>query len=87
MKKAAKCIFLAAFGLSCGRSTRIRTLDPLVPNQVRYQTAPHSDKSYIIDRTAWVSSTKAENLAFRVLRLAKQDVPGGIVRQRLSQVC
>ena len=25
-----------------GRSTRIRTLDPLVPNQVRYQTAPHS---------------------------------------------
>ena len=26
-----------------GRSTRIRTLDPLVPNQVRYQTAPHSD--------------------------------------------
>ena len=31
-----------------GRSTRIRTLDPLVPNQVRYQTAPHSDKSQII---------------------------------------
>jgi hypothetical protein len=27
-----------------GRSTRIRTLDPLVPNQVRYQTAPHSDE-------------------------------------------
>ena len=27
---------------SVGRSTRIRTLDPLVPNQVRYQTAPHS---------------------------------------------
>ena len=29
-----------------GRSTRIRTLDPLVPNQVRYQTAPHSDSQY-----------------------------------------
>ena len=29
---------------SVGRSTRIRTLDPLVPNQVRYQTAPHSAK-------------------------------------------
>ena len=28
-----------------GRSTRIRTLDPLVPNQVRYQTAPHSELS------------------------------------------
>ncbi len=26
-----------------GRSTRIRTLDPLVPNQVRYRTAPHSE--------------------------------------------
>ena len=26
-----------------GRSTRIRTLDPLVPNQVRYQAAPHSE--------------------------------------------
>ena len=28
--------------ISFGRSTRIRTLDPLVPNQVRYQTALHS---------------------------------------------
>ena len=27
-----------------GRSTRIRTLDPLVPNQVRYRAAPHSEK-------------------------------------------
>ena len=26
-----------------GRSTRIRTLDPLVPNQMRYQTALHSE--------------------------------------------
>jgi hypothetical protein len=32
--------------LITGRSTRIRTLDPLVPNQVRYQTAPHSDSQY-----------------------------------------
>src|SRR5450759_2110948 len=33
-----------------GRSTRIRTLDPLVPNQVRYRAAPHSEdvKSYSI---------------------------------------
>ena len=37
--------------MNFGRSTRIRTLDPLVPNQVRYQTAPHSDKSKIIART------------------------------------
>ena len=26
-----------------GRSERIRTFDPLNPNQVRYQTAPRSD--------------------------------------------
>ena len=26
-----------------GRSDRIRTYDPLVPNEVRYQTALHSD--------------------------------------------
>ena len=27
-----------------GRSTRIRTLDPLVPNQVRYRAALHSEE-------------------------------------------
>ena len=48
MKKAHESeLFLMIFG----RSTRIRTLDPLVPNQVRYQTAPHSDKLQIIART------------------------------------
>ena len=31
-----------------GRSTRIRTLDPLVPNQVRYQTAPHSEINLVL---------------------------------------
>ncbi len=30
--------------LKYGRSTRIRTLDPLVPNQVRYRAALHSEK-------------------------------------------
>ena len=30
-----------------GRSTRIRTLDPLVPNQVRYRAAPHSEDSIL----------------------------------------
>ncbi len=29
--------------LSDGRSDRIRTYDPLVPNEVRYQAALHSD--------------------------------------------
>ena len=30
-----------------GRSTRIRTLDPLVPNQVRYRAALHSEDSIL----------------------------------------
>jgi hypothetical protein len=38
-----------------GRSTRIRTLDPLVPNQVRYQTALHSEK--IIGSPGWDRTT------------------------------
>ena len=42
MKKAAKCMFLAAFVLSTGRCERIRTFDPLHPMQVRYQAAPHT---------------------------------------------
>lgn len=31
-----------------GRGDRIRTCGPLVPNQVRYQTAPRPDNLYII---------------------------------------
>ena len=34
--------FLTSAGNN-GRSDRIRTYDPLVPNEVRYQTALHSD--------------------------------------------
>ncbi len=33
-----------------GRSERIRTSDPLVPNEVRYQAALHSDNAAEIDR-------------------------------------
>jgi hypothetical protein len=33
---------------SNGRNERIRTSDPLVPNEVRYQTALHSDAIYFI---------------------------------------
>ena len=31
-----------------GRSSRIRTYDPLVPNQMRYQAAPYSDSSQLL---------------------------------------
>ena len=33
---------------SSGRNERIRTSDPLVPNEVRYQAALHSDNEYFI---------------------------------------
>ena len=36
-------------GRENGRSERIRTSDPLVPNEVRYQTALHSDMAGVID--------------------------------------
>ena len=32
--------------LNNGRRTRIRTLDPLLPKQVRYQAALHADSWY-----------------------------------------
>ena len=45
MKKAANCMSLAAFVRPNGRNERIRTSDPFVPNEVRYQAAPHSEIS------------------------------------------
>ena len=43
MKKAFKNRSLKAFVLSLGRGERIRTFDPLVPNQMRYQAALRPD--------------------------------------------
>lgn len=37
-----------------GRSTRIRTLDPLLPKQVRYQAALHSDGTVILHRQRYL---------------------------------
>jgi hypothetical protein len=34
---------MVVFLRKCGRGERIRTSDPLVPNQVRYQAAPRPD--------------------------------------------
>src|SRR5450830_1467545 len=42
-KKKPKSRNSWVFFYKFGRSTRIRTLDPLVPNQVRYRAAPHSE--------------------------------------------
>ena len=43
MKKASEYRYLEAFVLFRGRCERIRTSDPFVPNEVRYQAAPHSE--------------------------------------------
>ena len=43
MKKAFKNRSLKAFVLFDGRGERIRTFDPLVPNQMRYQAALRPD--------------------------------------------
>jgi hypothetical protein len=46
MKKASEYHYLEAFVLSLGRGERIRTFDPLVPNQMRYQAALRPDSGY-----------------------------------------
>ena len=44
MKKASEYRYLEAFVLFNGRGERIRTFDPLVPNQMRYQAALRPDE-------------------------------------------
>ena len=58
MKKASKYRYLDAFGLCLGRGERIRTFDPLVPNQMRYQAALRPDCWYsnrmVLGALRWV---------------------------------
>ena len=59
-----------------GRSTRIRTLDPLVPNQVRYQTALHSELTWYDMWYVWNCSRTAVELFekfFSLLRCIRID--------------
>ena len=51
-----------------GRSERIRTFDPLVPNQMRYQTALRSDKPHILMRDQW----KSEKLMKKFFRISTE---------------
>ena len=43
-----------------GRRTRIRTLDPLLPKQVRYQAALHADNQYsnLTKSVIWLAGKK-----------------------------
>ena len=58
-KQKAHGVSLVGFD---GRSDRIRTYDPLVPNQMRYQTALRSDKPCILPRAG--SGTGRDGLFF-----------------------
>jgi hypothetical protein len=49
-----------------GRSERIRTFDPLIPNQMRYQAALRSDKPQIIAFSRAIRNQKGGNTARRV---------------------
>ncbi len=53
-KKGPETMMVGPFRMN-GRSERIRTFDPLVPNQMRYQTALRSDKPHILMRDQWKS--------------------------------
>ena len=64
MKKAFKNHSLKAFVLSVGRGERIRTFDPLVPNQMRYQAALRPDIGIVI---AHVQGSRRKR--FKALRL------------------
>ena len=50
--------------LEIGRSTRIRTLDPLLPKQVRYQTALHSDFCVCFNIMNIETHTNSFNIGF-----------------------
>jgi hypothetical protein len=54
---------------TCGRSTRIRTLDPLVPNQVRYRAALHSDDDIIL-RPRHSVNARPQTSSLAAMRLA-----------------
>ena len=58
---------------SFGRSGGIRTRDPLLPKQMRYQTALRSDKTQIISRN-WKSFWKIP----KFLRIVFSAMPKGL---------
>ena len=59
---ASRSINLQTWKKRNGRSERIRTSDPLVPNEVRYQAALHSDTEYELGKPG-SSGTAGQALA------------------------
>ena len=63
---------------SDGRGDRIRTCDPLVPNQMRYRTAPLPGEEIIVSgkhfiRKSVICLRKSENLIRRKTLLSVSD--------------
>ena len=65
-------------GLSCGRSGGIRTRDPLLPKQMRYQAALRSDSSYS-NLYFWTFQRISEKLVLPGFNAKAQapDLPNG----------
>ena len=59
MKKGLEIRGLFCF---CGRGDRIRTYDPLVPNQMRYQAALRPDSIIVTRKCPLFSRDRNENL-------------------------
>ena len=59
----------------CGRGERIRTFDPLVPNQMRYQAAlrPDSEYSNRLQQGNWPAAAKS--LSFLLIYLLFHGFP------------
>src|SRR5690554_5580110 len=71
-----------------GRDDWIRTSDPLTPSQVRYQAAPHPDKTFFTDDVGDVVRPYANMTSYR-FRLADAERAGlagrfGEVARRVS---
>ena len=67
------------WAFSIGRSDRIRTYDPLVPNQMRYQTALRSEAAILASPLAIPSPASTE-------RRFRRRGPGSSVSLRLIKL-
>ena len=64
-----------------GRSDRIRTYDPLTPSQVRYQTAPRSDRPHYSERAVSLQIQTRRNFETCGPRFSGLDPECACIRQ------
>jgi hypothetical protein len=61
-------------------------LDPLVPNQVRYQTAPHSDEAIFYLHCVRIRADWHEKLRMRPFHTTEASSPGSKLEARCTKV-